>query len=136
MNGWLRVLAGQSALGLAVLRAALGLVLGVNGYLTIAKSGWDIATFIQLGIPLPHLTAPLVTALGLVGGFLVFIGLFTRVLALVFGVEFAVATTLVVLDGGLREAALPLLMLAGFLALLTNGPGAIAIDRPGQRWEP
>lgn len=122
------------------LRLGLGIVMFVHGIgklnLGPLANGKGVAgvagSFSSLGLPLPTLFAWLVTLVEAVGGFLVLVGLFTRVAALLLTVDMTAAAVLVHLprgfsvDGGGYEFTL-LLALAS-LTLVLAGPGVASLE--------
>ena len=88
--------------GLAVLRVIVGFSFLMHGWQKVFQYGiaGTTAGFTQMGVPLPALTAPLVSILELVGGALLLIGLATRLVALLLAIDMLVATLLVHLPGG------------------------------------
>lgn len=130
------MLAGQQALALTLLRGAMGIILGHAGQLKVFRGDLAVSAFSELGIPWPQVLGPAVSLLELGGGLALFVGLFTRVLGVLFAAEFLVASALIVNVRGLMGARLEYLLVAGALVLATNGAGALALDRPGHPWEP
>lgn len=138
MRELLRMLDAQKGLGLAVMRVVLGLIFIIAGYGKVFQRGLNVEGFRGMGIPLPELFGPIVSFLELGGGVLLVLGLFTRYLGALFAIEFIVATIVIsnISQKGLLGARLEIMILMAAIVLLTNGAGALALDRPGQRWEP
>jgi len=104
------------------------------------QSGWGkfhhldkvVQFFASLGIPAPHLQAPFVAGVELVGGSLVLIGLFTRVAALPLIGTMIVA----ILTAKLKEVAeisdffslSEYLFIVLLLWLIVKGAGALSVD--------
>lgn len=132
----LRLLAAQQGLALAALRMVMGVLLGYAGQAKVFRGDWAVSTLDGLGLPLPHLLGPLLSLLELAGGLALFVGLFTRVVGLLFAAEFLVATLVMINLHGPLGAQLEMMLLMGSVVLATHGAGAFALDRPGQRWEP
>jgi putative oxidoreductase len=121
--------------GIAVLRAAVGLVFMLHGWQKLFELGLPgVAGFFgQLGLPAPLMVATLVALLEFAGGAALLAGLFTRWLAIPLALDALAALLLVhrpngffVQNGGYE---LVLLLLAGSVALALAGPGAVALDR-------
>jgi putative oxidoreductase len=66
--------------------------------------------------------------LEIVGGALLILGIATRWVALLFAIEFLVATFYVKLPVGLAGARLDIMLLAGNILLFLAGPGRAAVD--------
>jgi putative oxidoreductase len=133
-----RRLAGPAPLhtdwGVAVLRVIVGFTFFMHGWQKLFQFGLPGVTnaFTQMGVPLPGVTAPLVSVLELVGGALLILGLLTRPAAILLAIDMLVATLLVHLPAGFflpNGVAFVLLLLAGAVALVLTGPGAFAVDR-------
>ena len=130
---------GESV-GLALVRFALGIVFTISGVGKVFAAGPKATgidalsgTVAQLGIPLPTVAAWGVGLLELVGGVLLFVGLFTRVVAALLAVNMAVAAVLVhfpsgfVVANGGYEYTLVLGLSAVGLAI--GGSGTISLER-------
>ena len=108
---------------------------GIQKFLFPAALG--VGRFAKIGIPDPHLLAPLVGAIEIVCGALVIFGLWTRLAAVPLLVVIGVAiwtTKIPMLHhqgvwAMLHEARVDFSMVLGLLFLLTVGPGAWAVDR-------
>ena len=120
--------------GITILRIVVGLTFFMHGQQKLFDNGIDGVEqfFGSQGIPLPGLSAVVVTLLETVGGLALIIGLFTRLIALLLAIDNLVATLVVHLgngffagDGGVE---LTLLLLAANIALILAGPGALAVD--------
>ncbi len=119
---------------LAVLRVVVGFTFLMHGWQKLFELGFagTMEMFVQMSVPLPGLTGPLVSVVELVGGALLLIGLATRLAAIVLAIDMLVAVLLVHLAGGFfvpYGVELVLLLLAGAVALVLGGPGAFALDR-------
>jgi putative oxidoreductase len=126
-----RTLSGYAA---TVLRVVLGIIFIAHGKAKLDGGMEGTAGFFgSVGVPLPDLMAPLITALEIGGGLLLIIGLGTRIVALLFALEMIGTTLLVRVPLGLIAeqgvgAEFDLAMLAGSLAILFLGPGKLAVD--------
>src|SRR5215467_16333885 len=70
-----------------------GLLFAIHGYQKFASGIGGVATFFaKISIPFPGLMAPFIAILELVGGILLILGVGTRVLGALFGVEVLVTT--------------------------------------------
>ncbi len=112
---------------------------GVQKFLFPAQLG--VGRFQKIGIPSPHLMAPVVGTVEIVCGTLLLIGLFTRLAAipLLAVILVAIATTKIPMlaKSGvwsmLHEARTDFSMLLGLLFLLITGAGSLALDARRQR---
>ena len=138
MKSLLRTLNAQSAVALAILRVVMGIILVVAGYGKVFAGGFAIGFFGKVGIPLPQIAGPIISFLELGGGILLIVGLFTRYLGVLLTLEFIVAAFVQasLLEKGIMGARLEYMVIVGAIILVTHGAGALAIDRPGRRWEP
>ncbi len=116
--------------GITAVRLMMGFVLAFSGYLKLAGQAGDVAGFFgQVGIPLPEVMAAFITALELVGGIMLLLGLFTRWLGLLYVCEFIVAAFWVVIPArGLAMGRLELMMLGGAVMLVLAGAGKASLD--------
>ena len=108
---------------------------GIQKFLFPAALGWG--RFAKIGIPDPHVLAPLVGVVEIVCGALVILGLWTRFasvpLLVVIGVAIATTKIPMLHHGGvwamLHEARADFSMVLGLLFLMVVGPGGFAVDR-------
>ena len=126
----MKFLGSFQALGLLVLRVALGLIFLVHGYPKLTRSASDLqGMFVQHGLP-----AQLVYVAGVLetfGGLVLILGLFARPAALLLAIEMGVATAKVHSGRGimaLHEYEFPLVLGAACLALATVGAGVLSGD--------
>lgn len=119
-----------------VLRLGVGTVFIAHGWPKFQNGPSNFAGFLtQLGVPFPEIMAWVVTALELVGGALLIIGLGTRLIALLLAIEMVFTTLLVKVDLGIiapmgqgAGAEIDIAQGVGALALALIGPGLLAID--------
>ena len=124
----------QVDLGLLLLRLAAGLIFVMHGYQkffmnTVAGTA---QFFGSIGVPLPGVTAPLVAGIELIGGLLLILGLFPRVVGALLAVNMLVAILLVHVKGGFfnpNGVEFPLLLLAASAALALTGAGRYALGK-------
>jgi len=132
MNRFVSTLAAQSSIGYLLLRLMTGIILALAGYNKIFVTGLAGVTgfFEKDLIPLPQLTAPLVSFLELLGGILIIAGLFTRYVSVLFVIEFIVAayTKWVTMAQGFAGARIDLMILFAAILFATKGPGNISVD--------
>lgn len=121
--------------GLLALRGIPGVIFAYHGWQKLDRGVGGFAGYVDsLGVPLPDLMAWVVTLLELAGGSLLVVGLFTRLLAVLFVVEMICTTALVKVDLGLiamqgAGAELDLALLAAMAGVAVVGPGLLAFDR-------
>ncbi|CAM3616375.1 Putative oxidoreductase [Deinococcus saxicola] len=121
----------QPELALALIRVVVGLVFAWHGFHKIFDLGLASVTaaYQTADVPLPLLFAPLVAVLELVGGPLLVLGLGARGLAGALALLTAgvVLAPLVAGRLGFTELEVPLLLLAGSLAIMVGGSGSPAL---------
>ena len=115
------------------MRVALGLVFVMHGgqKLFVFGPAGVAGGMAALGLPLPGLSAVLITAVELGGGIALLAGAFTRVSAFLIAGAMAVATVSAHLSSGFFmpsgfEYTLTLMLTS--LAILMTGPGAYSVD--------
>jgi putative oxidoreductase len=132
MQRVISAMAAQRSLGYALLRAFTAVILFAHGYQKVFYEGLGSVSrmFERMGIILPQVTGPFIGLLELVGGALLFLGLFTRWLGFIFAIEFVVATYTrwILLDKGYFGSELELLILVACIVLATNGAGRYSLD--------
>jgi putative oxidoreductase len=125
-----------SDFGLLLLRVLVGLALMYHGWLKVQGGVEEFAARAvePLGFPVPILFAWLATAAELIGGFFLFLGLWTRWAAFALAINMAVASfgrgmgMPIIAPGAPHTMELPLAYLAIVTALLIMGSGRFAID--------
>jgi putative oxidoreductase len=119
--------------GIAAVRVATGLILAVAGWDKWAAGiGATAAAFERWAIPAPGLAAPLVGVLELGGGTLLVLGLLSRWVGLLIALQFLVAAVWVKFRlMGWDPGRLDVMLLAGGLLVVLDGPGKAALDA---RW--
>jgi putative oxidoreductase len=125
-----------SSLAPLVLRLAIGGLMTYHGFDKL-RGGMDgvEAMFTMMDVPAPTLTAPLVTALEIIGGLALVAGIGTRLAAaslaaVLTGALLFVKTDLGIISSGpMPGAELDIALLAGLIALLLLGPGNMSADR-------
>jgi putative oxidoreductase len=125
--------APQTSLGLLILRVVVGGTFAAHGWVKLFGFGIGGVTgfFQSLGIPLPGVAAVLVTALELLGGILLVIGLLTRPVAAALAADMAGAIGFAKLHGGFFAPdgfEFELTLLAAAAALALTGAGEHSAD--------
>ena len=120
--------------GITAIRVVVGIVFLMHGGQKLFIWGFsDVAAFLgQLGIPAPMLASIIVTLVELLGGLALFLGLFTRWVAILLAIDMAVAILTVHLPNGffLPEGfEYPLTLLAANVSLALLGSGGASVDR-------
>jgi putative oxidoreductase len=127
---------GQPQWGLLMLRFALGSVMFWAGWLKVSEflPAFEKGLAAE-GVPLPEFFAYSVTALEVVGGAFIVVGVLSRLIALLLTIDLVVAILLVTHEIGFLSSTgksgveLNLLLIGGFLVILFGGPGSISVDR-------
>ena len=122
----------QMEIGLGILRIVTGLVFAAHGYQKFFTMHIEGVTgfFTGIGVPLPGISAVLVSTLELAGGLAFAAGLFTRPLGVLLALDMAGAIfffhTGFFVPKGIEFV---LMNMVSALALAIGGPGAFSIDR-------
>lgn len=137
----------RSRWALLLLRLAIGYGFMAHGWAKLTRGPAGFAALLhQIGMPLPRLTAWIVTLLELIGGLAIFVGAFVAVVSVpliltmlvaMFTVHFrygfsSIKTVGLTPDGplfGPPGYEINLLYVAGLLALMVGGAGALSMDR-------
>jgi putative oxidoreductase len=91
-----------------LLRLMAGGVFLSEGILKFVYPNQGVGRFTKLGLPFPHETATFIGSLEIVGGLLLILGLFTRIIAIPFVVEMIVAILATKISLYLGTSPLPL----------------------------
>lgn len=119
--------------GLLLMRIALGVVFVMHGgqKLFVYGHAGVASGMAALGLPLPGLSAALITAVELGGGIALLAGAFTRVAAFLIAGAMAVATVSAHLSAGYFLPSgfeYTLTLMLSSLAVFMTGPGAYSVD--------
>lgn len=120
--------------GITVLRVVVGIVFLAHGWQKLFGFGFHgvAGFFAGAGIPLPLVSAVIVTLVEFLGGAALVLGLLTRWAAAFNGFDMLVAVLAVHLKNGFFDpqhgVEFPLTLLAACIALATLGPGAASVD--------
>ncbi len=123
------------ACGLTILRITVGIVFLVHGYQKLFHMGFHgvAAFFSHAGIPLPLVSAVIVTLVEFVGGIMLVAGIGVRVAAALNAVDMAVAVFFVHLKHGFGAQnggfEYPLTLLAATLCLALSGGGMFSLKK-------
>ena len=133
MNGITTAAPQRLVLGLTILRVIVGIIFIAHGAQKLFVFGLGGVTqgFTQFGVPLPALTAPLVTFVELLAGIALVLGLFTRIAAILLAIDMVGAILFVHAKNGLflpTGFEYALILLTVFVTIAMSGPGAYAID--------
>lgn len=120
----------DSGWGIAIVRVIMALVLIMTGYEKLTSGLPRVsASMAKNQIPFPTVMGAYITALELVGGFLLLIGLGGRWLGLLYTGEFLVVSFYVMVPTrGWMDGRLPIMLLAGALMLFVSGSGKASLD--------
>jgi len=122
----------EKNLGLLLIRVGTGLVFFMHGIIKLQSIGM-INSFFTKSLGLPPGTAMLIAALETVGGLAIVFGIFTRVFAILLGIEMLVA---IFLTGGIAKGweqhELEALLMAVSFGLVYTGSGKFSL----WHWDP
>lgn len=118
---------------IALMRVVTGIVFLAHGYQKIFVQGVsNFADFLsQAGVPAPHLVAPVVAAIELLGGLALILGLLTRWAAVPLAIVMLVAAVVVHWKQGFflpNGYEYTLVLLAANVSLFLAGAGEFALD--------
>lgn len=144
MSFWQKSIAGNSPV-IFPIRMMIGGIFfleGIKKFLFVEQ--WGAGRFIRIGIPVPHAMAPFVGFVEIVCGFLVLVGLWTRLatIPLLADISVAILSTKIpiLLKNGFwpmeAEARTDFSMLMGLIFLLLVGSGGWALDSRSSREKP
>ena len=113
-------------------RVLLSIIFIVAGYGKLTALGGTAGYFGSIGLPVPMITAVLVTAVELLGGIAILVGFFTRPAAYVLAL-FCVASAFIghgdfSVAGNDIHIMKNLAMAGGVLFVATFGPGSLSVD--------
>ncbi len=118
------------------LRLTIGIILLITGYTKLSHMPETIAFFAKHGFPLPVVTGWFIALLEFFGAVALIVGLFVRLLGVLYALEFIVASVWVQLPStGYPQARLLFMLIAGGLALYMIGAGPLSIDAQWQEKE-
>lgn len=122
--------------GITVVRLMMGIILMVAGWEKLSAGGLSgfAGPMASYGAPVPQFWGAFVPLLEEIGGILVFTGLFSRWVALLFICEFVTTAFLIKVGrqppfGGYESMRIDLMMLAAAIMLVIAGPGELALER-------
>lgn len=120
--------------GLAVVRVVVGIVYLMHGYQKLFQVGFHgvAGMFGHMGIPLPAVSAVIVTLVEFVGGILLITGLATRIPAALNAIDMTVAILVVHLKNGFSGPMgfeHPLTLLGACICLVLAGGGTLSLKR-------
>jgi len=122
---------------LLVVRLIVGIIMLAHGWqklTAIGPANFGQSLLAPNGVPFPIFMGYLVTFTEVIGGILLIVGLLSRLAALSLTINLLIATLMVNMHVGLLSstggvgAELPLALIAGFLAILSAGPGRLSLD--------
>lgn len=125
-------LAARPSWGLAVLRLVVGTVFLESGSRKLFQIGVGAlaASFASMHLPLPLVSALIVTLLEVLGGIFLLLGLFTRLAAALLAIDMLVAVLVVYFEPAFFKGGteFPLTLFATCIALALSGASAASLD--------
>ncbi|MEP6731545.1 MAG: DoxX family protein [bacterium] len=123
----------QQRFGITVLRVVTGIVFAAHGYQKLFSFGISgiEGGFSKMGVPLPTVTAPLISFLESFGGLALIVGLLTRLTALGLACDMLGAMLFVHMKNGFfapEGVEFVLVLFTASLALMFAGPGRFSVD--------
>jgi putative oxidoreductase len=124
----------RQACGITVLRVVVGIVFLAHGWQKLFGFGFHgvAGFFAGAGIPLPFVSAVIVTLVEFLGGLALVLGLLTRWAAALNAFDMLVAILVVHMKNGFFDqnhgVEYPLTLLAACVALTMLGPGSLSVD--------
>lgn len=131
----------QQAIGLLVLRLALGLIFVLHGWMNLVagQESFLREMLAMVGFAPPNVVVWTITAVEALGGLALILGIFTRVAAVVLALEMVVAAGLFLANQGFFIVAVPnvplaygfeyhLALVGGLVCLALNGAGEFALE--------
>ena len=126
---------GQKRAALGVLRIGLAIVFIMHGYQKLFMMGHEGVTgfFTSLHIPMPGVSAWLVSLLEFGGGILLLVGAFVRPIALMLAIDMLAAILTVHFKNGFFMGQNPgyefvMTLMVGAIALVIGGSGSWSVD--------
>ena len=126
-----------SEVALLAVRLIVGIIIAAHGWeklTVIGPANFGQGLLAPNGVPLPSFMGYVVTFTEVLGGTLLIVGLLSRLVTLLLTINLVIATLMVNMHVGLLSstggvgAELPLALIAGFLAILSAGPGRLSLD--------
>lgn len=129
--------------GLLLLRVVTGLVFFMHGWQKLFDFGLSGTeeSFVAMGVPMPEITAPVVTFVELIGGLMLMLGALTPIVGILLVIDMVSAFFIVHVENGFfvmnNGFELVLMLGAPALTLVIAGPGSYSVDAmaglPGMR---
>lgn len=120
--------------GLLIVRVVAAVIFFMHGYEKLFDDGFATTrdNFDAMGVPLPAITTAVAITLEMVGGFLLFSGIYTRFLGLLFSIEMLAALVFVHVENGFfvgnNGMEFALLLLAVSISFIVAGGGQYSTD--------
>ena len=117
--------------GLVIIRVVLGIIMLYHGWPKLTDLSGTIQAFNGMGIPIPAVSATYATAVEVIGGLLLLLGVFTDIVGLLFTIDMLAAIILVHAKNGFAVSAggaeWPLALMAMALGIALMGPGRVSV---------
>jgi putative oxidoreductase len=123
---------GLRSWGVTLLRLVVGVIFVMHGWQKLSMGFQNVAGFLgSVGIPLPTLSAVVLTIVELLGGIALILGVLTRYVAALLAIDMLVALVAVHIKGGFfapKGVEFPLLLLVANIYLILAGAGALSVS--------
>ena len=116
--------------GFVLFRVIAGIIFVLHGWAKF-NGGFAIGFFTKIGMPIPAVSGPFITALEICGGVALILGLLTRYLGILYTIQMCVAAYVqwILFKKGFSGAELEMLLVFTGILLATNGAGKYSLDK-------
>lgn len=120
----------SKAIAPLIIRIIFGISFILHGFPKLQNLAGTAQFFSKLGIPVPHISAPFVGGLEIIGGIALLLGVGTDLFAGLLAIDMLVATLSAKAGKGwVGGFELELLLCAGAVSLIFSGPGLLSLTK-------